>query len=311
LYAHFPFTVSDRGTVIAGDAQERHLLYLDPEGNLITKVGTQGQGPSEFQDIAVVQWYRNEQCVRVTDFGNRRYSRWNEKGKFIDEISFPGDLIFDFWFLNQKAMITSKDIAGHFEGHPRLVKISLADKKETQLWEHMLPKNKQVTSATVEGRTMARLLQWDPKIVFAVGSNYIAVIWGEDQKIHLIDFEGKPLAKPFPCGLPQTPVTREDENRQIMEFPAEWREVLGKNMVRYEYWPSVNQMTVDPKDRLWVFGFHKGEDQPYPLRVYDRNGNLLAEGKVANLPSAILEDSLYYTIEQEDGVILNKVSFSL
>lgn len=307
IFSDFSFAVTDKDTIVVGDPNNHQLLYLDQEGNLIKKVGGQGEGPGEFQNTASIEWYSKEKCLRVVDFGNRRISSWSETGELLGEIKFPRPMIFQFKFTNKDHMLTAQDLAGHFEGKPKLVDINLEDNQAKELWAQELPGKMPLTE--IPG-VVARLNNWDPKLNFDAGSNFIAVNWGQSPHMQILDMDGKVIVRNVKLGLPQPPVSDEDVERQLAEWEPRFRAGLRKGLARAEVWPTVFDIRVDDQDRIWVFGFRTQDSDPYPFRLFDAKGKLLGEGQVPNIPK-VTRDAFYYLLEGDDGTTLNRANYQL
>ncbi len=305
-----PLAVTENGALVVAHRDEGKLLFFSPDGKLLRKVGTKGQGPGELQRPGEVTWYSREKVLRVTDFRNRRFSEWSEEGKWLRDIPFPPGFFFISGFVNARRLLLVRDPAGHFEGKPGLLSYDFETKEKKPVWEYPLPKAKKVTEASLPGGgQMALLLQWEPKLASAVGSDFIVVSWPEERDLHFFDLEGK-RTNGFKVALPRLPVTDEDVEHQLGEVEPEHRAIIREKLVRLEYWPAVGELMVDPKDRIWVLGPERWDGQPCDFKVYDRTGKLLGSGRLDSFPAEITAAAIYLLAEDDDALILKRVPYA-
>lgn len=294
-----PCVTFDDGSMVV--ANRTSLLYLNSDRSLMLRAGSQGQGPGEFQSIHRVMFDLSSGYAVVTDHGNRRLSVWSQQGKLIEEMRFPADMVFEFSLVDG-AIYGLRDLAGHFEGHPQLVRYQ-SDGSQVPVWGYPLGQAMPVTGATLDdGTEIAFLVAWDPRLVYAVGDGFAVVNWPQQNSIHLVDLASRREAAIFSCDMPRYPVTDADVRRQVDRFDPSYRSALVGKMVRAEFWPSLSSLIVDDQQRIWAFSYRRTETDPYNFVVFNREGKELGRGAVAEVPTQILKVSLLIAVERDDEI---------
>ncbi|MCB1041436.1 MAG: hypothetical protein KDC35_00750 [Acidobacteria bacterium] len=293
----------DGTLVVAGRIQ---LIYLNPDGSLKQLIGSQGQGPGEFQRIHRLTF--DGDLIVVSDHGNRRLSIWNSEGELQREMQFPADMVFEF-SMSGETLYGLKDLAGHFEGRPSLVRYG---SPVTTIWEKKLPGTMPLTSASLEGgREIAMLVSWDPRLAYALGKDFLAVSWPGDGQIHLVDLKTDEVMTSFGCSLPRYPITDDDVDRQVESFDSEYRSALARGLHRAEFWPALSALVVDDQQRIWAFSHRRTQEEPYTSTMFDAKGHVMGTIKVPGVPIQIRKDSCVITIERDDEIWLQKLVFRL
>lgn len=310
IFSSIPFAVSEDGALAICDRESGQLLFLDRDGQNPRRVGRQGQGPGEFQTPVAIEWIPSEKAFAVGDFGNRRLSFWDPSGTLVRETPFPGGTIFFFRFTQSGNLLFTRDPAGHFQGKPKLGLFDLDTKSETLLFAQPLDKPMAVTAADLEGSRIARLLVWDPRLVFGIGSDFVAVAWNESSQVHVVDFKGSAVGQPFNAELPRRAITPDDVKRQLEDFDPSHREAIKPNMVMRDYWPAMSAIVVDDTDRIWVFGFSGETDQAVDFRVFSKSGQSLDSGTLSHVPALIKNETLFVIEDEDESVNLVKIRFS-
>jgi len=306
--------VAHDGTIVICDSETGNLIYFSADGKLLRRVSSKGQGPGELQMPGWIEWDPHKGVFRIGDYGNRRFSSWNLKGELKGETPFFKGQGFMFKVMPNDTLLLSRDLAGHFEGRPRLAIYPLNGTETEEIWAYELDKQREVTAADLpnDGGRVARLLRWDPRLSYDAGSNFIAVTWGETQDIQILDLTGK-KQRQFGVEMPQYPLTKEQIQNQVMEFNERFRSLLAKNMVLREFWPATSQIIVDEADRIWTFSFQKEDGEPFSFRVFNSNGDKLGSGTLPEIPDSILKDKLYFFSQDEDeeALFLEAWSYTL
>ena len=297
LFRAGSFAVLDDGGFVLPDYDEQELVFLDARGHLMRRTGGRGQGPGEFLALAYVHFLPKERVIVAVDYGNRRFSRFNLDGTFRDAIPFPGVRLLEAEFLDGRHILTTRNSGGRQEGPVRLVKVDTGQDTEKVLWEKQLSALKKPTMMNDNGNLRPVLMDWDPIVRFAIGNTLLAVNWGEEPDVHLIDHQGRPAGS-LSVRLPQRRLEDAEVATMIDKFPARSRASLRQNLVRPEFWPMIRKILIDDRDRIWVFGFAP-KNEPVPYQVFDGKGKQLDRGELPQLPIVIRNETCY-TIEERD-----------
>ncbi len=307
IYEMVPCVIFESGAMAVAGEQE--IVLLGEDGRLLKRLGRKGQGPGEFQRISNLIFDQSKNQLVAIDNMNRRFSVWSEAGELVSDRQFPTGLAFDFRMLDG-SVYGLIDLAGHFDGNPRLVRYG--DGGETELWGKKLSGPLPVTASTFpDGGEIAILLEWDPRIVYAVCRDFAAVTWAADNKIYLVDLQTHKVINSFVCKLPRYELTDEDVNRQVMKFDPSYRDILAPKVIRSEFWPSTSSIFIDPKQRIWVFSYRRSETEPVAVRVFDKEGVELGRGELSEVPSHIDGQTILMTVMLDDEVWLQKRHFQL
>ena len=313
IFAAAPVTVTVNGTMLVIQEDDCQVLVFGKDGSLIRRIGNKGQGPGEFQRPNGLYPIDGENNFWVNDPANGRYSRWNLEGKVLEEVSYPPGM---FWFINfipNSQLVFARDVAGHMTGRPHVSRYDLKTKQEVPLWEKPLDAKPKLTRGDLDGRPVARLLEWDPKIVLATGKSFAVMTWNASDMVHKVDFEGNTIGKPFKIVMPRSPLTKDDVERQIKEWPEAIQRALRPNIVMRDEWPLVWLMRVDTEDRIWCWSFPRDGSQPLHTKVYSKDGKDLATFRMPYGANLITKDFLYVMAvdANKETATLQRVKYSL
>lgn len=79
--------VSQSGRMFSLHSQEQLIRVFGPDGNLEGTIGGRGDGPGEFQSLAVTGWVGD--TLWALDFNGYRFSFFSEGGDFLSSFSVP------------------------------------------------------------------------------------------------------------------------------------------------------------------------------------------------------------------------------
>ncbi len=291
LYSRFtPFAVSPREVGCFYDLEEGRLAFIAADGSLIQRVGRAGKGPGEFSDVRGVYWASELDKFVVFDRGAGRMSLWSEGGARTGETSLSR--LEDEPRLFRGRALSVDNFAG-----PDLMDAALyvaePDKGGARpIWRDRFSPAKKLT-AVPGRRPLIIFIDWDARISFDVGADFIAATRLEDDKLYLIDLDGKPLLPPLPSGLPRLPTTDAHREAQIAKSLPRFRQALKKHIATPPFWPVIRRVRVDERNRVWVFGYSGRDDAPVPTRVFSRQGRMIAEGRAPFLPAWVANGKLY------------------
>ncbi|MDJ0838347.1 MAG: hypothetical protein QNK37_17655 [Acidobacteriota bacterium] len=303
IYGHCPVAVVSSDLLVVGDEDNGQLVFMDAAGRELKRAGSKGQGPGEMSNLGMIQWCPHQQILTVTDYANRRFSRWDKDGKLLAEHPFPNDRLHFFHFVDDHRALALINWSGHMPGEVCLILFDMKTRQRKMLFQHKQDAPKKLAQFQSNDRVFGLLLDWEPKLKYAAGKGFAVVNWGEDKRLHLLNFSGKKVARPFAVDLPSYPLT----DKQVDDFLA----TIGKNiklkgMARPEYWPAVQTIMMDFSDNIWVFGWRPRKNAPIPFVVYDRTGKKLGKGKTSELPKVVSPDGLVTMRETEEHNYLEK-----
>jgi len=169
-----------------------------------------------------------------------------------------------------------------------------------------------------EGRYFQFYFLWDPGLLFDVGSELIAVMFGAEDKLQLLGHDGKSMGTIKVKGFPRPPldpaqVAEEFDNGYLVDMPKEVVSVIKQKQPLPKFWPNVLSLLVDDRNQVWLFGSAQPSDGAHPFVVMDRKGATLGSGRVPALPAQVRDNRLYYLGlgigEQEGDRILEVQQF--
>ena len=82
------FNTDEKGHFYVTDWDRKRILKYSPEGKYLLTIGSQGQGPGEFQNPSVARFDRNGN-IYATDIASRRISIFDRSGVFLRQIPIP------------------------------------------------------------------------------------------------------------------------------------------------------------------------------------------------------------------------------
>jgi hypothetical protein len=79
------------GRVLMADSRER-LLYIASRDGLLTRYGSAGEGPGEYQSVYSITPVRGDSLL-VFDARNRRFLRFTADGRQVQDLPIPSELL--------------------------------------------------------------------------------------------------------------------------------------------------------------------------------------------------------------------------
>lgn len=305
------YAVNPEGVIGALDIEEKQLVLIDDDGKLIKRVARKGQGPGELRNPNWIRWIAQERVFAVFDLMNRRLSKWTVKGDLLAEHAISIRASFTTHFLDGNTFITKLNPNGQTKGKPpTLVSYDVLAAEQKMLWFHPLAKPIKMNMAG--GRAIS--CSWNPRLHFGKGEGFIAVIFPNDNRIEIIDENGKPAGAGIDPQLPRYPVSKQQEEAVVAERLGPIFKALKADLnevVKPEYWPSVMGLEVDPDNRIWAFGPTGTVGGAHPFKVFDRSGKLLGEGQLSHIPFALGKNQAFIVAPNQQGLILKKIAISL
>jgi len=303
------FITQDHVIAILVDSSEKAMLLIDENGKLIAKCGRQGQGPREFQSPDAVWWDHAENSFAVFDSDNARISKWEKDGRFNSASPCPHK-IKKPRLKAPNSLVYLRNARGLFPEPPALMIVDLEKGKPKTLWE--VEERRALPSVKVEGSVMVVSTDWDPRLHFGLGSDFIAATFTNDDEVLVLDLDGN-LRTKFSAKFKQFEVSDADIDRQIENSFSFARGALkAKRSQLYEgkIWPEIRSVFVDRKDRIWLIGQRDREvPRRFPIAIYDTKGELVDKGEVAHEPVFVAGGSLFTLKETGGAVVLEHLKF--
>lgn len=306
IYRARVLAVAEDGVVALIDRDQRHIVFIDDMGQLLGRVTARGQGPGELANPVEIAYSPTDQSFAVLDFANARLSKWKKSGQFLVEHPMPR-VFFRPGFSDADHVFLIRDPFGQNQNKPAIVVLNLKNNMQKIVWE-ATPKAALVFSRISNSDSADAIFwRWNPSLVYGIGSDFLAIAFGSEPTVHLIDFEGKVLAKPFGANLPQFSVSDTQIEDAFDLMPANMRSDLRAGLVKPSAWPVIRNILVDGKDRIWVVGGAADIDQPHLLQIYSKSGQILGSGKVEKMPLAASATAIYYLKGDEDLYLVKAI----
>ena len=280
-------------------------MILNPAGELVKRAGVNGQGPGELNRPSQITWDRFKKCFVISDSGNARFSRWDEKGNFIDEIPFAQGAS-QMRFASSEVGIYGRHRSGNRGNVPKLMSYNLKSFESSELWRYE-QKTDKITSGSSGEMRVSIVFSWNSELQFAVGSNFVAVTFADTNRIHLFDFKGKPAGADILPKLPAFEVSETQVKSALDRLDPQFVAMVKDSLPAPGDWPAIGAMHIDGQDRIWVFGNRGDYDSPFPLVVFDKKGKCLLETQVKKRPDFIAGNAFYFHDKSdEDAPFIQK-----
>lgn len=303
IYSKPPITVLDNGNLVVADQDSGKILFLDLNGKLIRKRGGKGSGPGEFETIINLTWDRHNQCVRVSDSANTRFTEYDQNGNLQRTVKHPSGNFFHHlaWDSNRFFAPTEE---------PETKEIGLT----VYFMENKPPRNLFIQEGavptdpirtTLNGQKLIFPPFWAPKLLFTRTKNTLITVWSANKKIVLRNDQGKILSQ-FAIELPTNKIELEQITSYFSDLSESQKAIILKDIHPPENWPVIQSIMADDKDRIWVFGWPNFHRNRLPFAAYDLNGQQLKKGELTHHPKAMAAGAIYSILEENDQIWIEK-----
>lgn len=291
--------VAEDGTLALIDRDQRHLVILNPAGELKARVTALGQGPGELQNPVELTYCPMDQTFAILDFGNVRLSKWSKNGQLHSEYAMPRNF-FRPLFGEVSRIFFLRDPFGLEQSEPSLLSWQLGTDSPRKVWGFQ-PKEPFVFSKLGGGPDAGNIVwRWNPALIYGKGKDFLAVGHSGQPQVHLLTLDGQTMGQPIQVELPTYPVTDAQIEAAFDLMPADMTTGLRAGLVKPKAWPTMRNILVDGADRIWVIGAAPDLHQAHPFQVFTEHGKSLGKGKVAAMPLAMTTRAFYYLRGDED-----------
>lgn len=296
--------VNEERVLCIFDNQENQLLFFHPNQDQVIKTGQPGKGPGEFSRCDGISWSDYEKRFVVFDSGNQRVTLFNSKGVMVgqEDLKVPHTLenpltIANHWF------VFGKNYAGEDKKKSFIRMVNRLSGELKTIWE--VTDLKKTLTVLPGKRPIVFYMDWDEKIKFALGRNFIVYHYGSDPKLHIQSLDGK-MKRHFFHGLKSRKVTDQQVQEVLALAPQSMKSRLKLKLQRPKVWPNIQKLMVDSRERIWVIGFSaKTGGVPVPFKIFSRDGELLKGGMLGHVPLAITKDASFGAqATDDDGLII-------
>ncbi len=146
---------------------------------------------------------------------------------------------------------------------------------------------------------------WDAQLTFALGNDFLAVNFNDENRVYLFDSNGKARGK-ITVRLPRPELTKDHRDHAMTRFPKGWREKVLAIWKPPEYWPMVDELLVDRYNRVWLFGVRPTPEEQVSYQVFDSKAVKLAEGKLSSAPLAVHNGRAWLLQDRDDNLVLQQ-----
>lgn len=307
--------------VYLGDTQQKSIHILHPDGNYLTSIGREGEGPGEFQWIGHMQIHFGELFVydpnsrRINVFGIQESLQ--TAPQFIHSIPVSGE---NFKSLpeenfmspglnrirNDGSLILSSQHSiflyredPEFQGKTRYYLVNQeGDTSANMIFERNMPRHIVTEWFTIPPPFSARGLvahSTDDRIFSAWTDNILIKVHNSDgvyERSFYHPFVKHALNR-------EDAINSMDDNEQLHE--------AVENMQLPETWPALNRMFVDNQDRIWVATI-VNDLELYEWWVMNDAGELLVRFEWPRHQSIIrVKDNFLYVRETEEDSGLQQI----
>ena len=270
---------------------DESLTFFTLEKGVVAVAGKKGEGPGEHQAAIGVHWAPEPGCFAVHDILGHKLTLWSETGALKGEIiRLPR--------LRQLALVADDlllygEHALGIDGPPMLILDDRAKGMKRVLWQLQNP----ISAGQV---TKGRAVPWDPALRFAAGKGLIAVSFPIDDKVILLSHNGQ-ITGTIETELARLPVGEEQKQGFIQTIRPDARKLFKTKMGASQYWPNIAHLAIDHEGRIWVYGFPREVDAPYPIVVFDSQGNRCLETEHLLLLTNAIGERAFFDYDGQEG----------
>jgi hypothetical protein len=281
------FTADMRGRIYIADWSQNVIHAYQSDGEYITQVGGEGDGPGEFRRINAIR--ADDSYLHVLDTGHMRISRFNlETFRFTDNIAIPFEWEAEGGFISFPGnfdIIDSENYLIHFgtgyTGGQDDSDVEPKDRgrilnRESETFLDGTVYEFPISEAIVhrEGTGMSVMSpEYKRRSVIMANGRYLAHGWSEDLLFTYYSMDGE-YSHAFYQPISKPPLDRNEILREHADRDEPWRGMI-RNDDMPETWPAYRHSVMDDENRIWA-ATYLDDDEVYNWRVFSSDGELMA-----------------------------------
>ncbi len=291
--SHSLAAAADHGALILADPKNHRLALTDAAGAVVAWFGKRGRGPGEFQSVDAVGWDPAAKVFVVADRANGRIVAISPKGALVSETRIDSPF---------------RDPVFATDGALLLMRRGDGDGFRHSVWRRA--GGEPASLHQQETARIATRLEWNPRLIFAGGREFVAINAGDTAEILLVHPQSGRRIAAFSPAAPRVPLSDDYYRERIRSLKKQTKGAapapLERLTRREEFWPFFHHVSVDRQNRIWVFLHAEpvwGERRFYAHRA---GGERIADGRIAGAPQDVRDGFIYAVVEREDRLYLVK-----
>jgi hypothetical protein len=246
--------MDDYGNVLVTDPTQQTVFMFDNEGNLIQKIGTNGQGPGEFQSIGSILIENDSLFVsdgrslkiEVFEYRDSTYNHVRTV-KFENQL-FLGDLL---GLTEQGILIKNGIMLSPFgENNPTDTPISLIGLDGDVLRDTLfsVPLHEFVVDNSTVPFVAGKIFGNTSQLAFD-SRNKIYSLWSETLNLDYFTLDGE-KNNAFSHTLQPVAINKAEQDSALNQWENPQRTIMSQNMPDVK--PIASNLMVDDQHRIWI-----------------------------------------------------------
>jgi len=278
--------VDDSGDIFIVDTKESRILKYDAKGNYITKFGTHGQGPGEFESPAYITMSaKGELFIR----DSKRFSVFSQEGRYLR--GYPSSILNEI----ERCAI---DRNGNGYGvrllllkkppyTRELIKFDSNFKSLRTFETYEIPYSRDESIDPFRPSLMNVALTEEGLVMVATQDRY---------EIRFFDADGQ-LKKRILKDYDPVPVTKRDKDAILEGAP----DSFVRNFRPSEYFPAWKKVFCGSKGRIFVETYERAlyNDAPH-FDIFDSRGRFFCKASIAGITTLYLKNDYVYMLDVTD-----------
>lgn len=308
IYRCRAIAASPAGVVALVDRDAPRLVLFDTKTEKHIDLNAEGEGPGEFKTPFEVCWIDEQGVFALFDSENSRLSKWKPDGTLVSEHPINRTPLAPL-FGDANRYFATDDAYGMSTREPKLLALRLGQTGHKMLWKYRLDERREFSTGVNNGNSFRIMYRWDPHLVFGVGSNFLAVGFGERNTLSLLSFDGKPMGRAISFELPRYPVSDRQLAGGVELMPANLQPGLRKGLLKPDGWPYLRRIVVDEHDTIFLIGANPEVGAPHPILALNRDGSSRGKGKIGGMAMVARGKAFYYLTEGGETLALGRVPY--
>lgn len=314
------FETDHLGRVFIADASLNVIHVYSPEGNYLTKIGGEGDGPGEFRRINSITF--DDRYLHVMDGQSYRISRFDlDTFAYAEDLTFPFepdfsggnfvypesfDLIHDGNYLIHFGLGFSMGQADDAKERKRTGKIFNATSGILQDdIIYSFPANEALVRR--EGTSMNVMsMPYNRRSHIQYQDGFIFQGWSEELLFRWYDTSGE-YSHAMYIPYENAPLDRDSIIREYSNRDEPWRSMVRNDQMPLT-WPAFIKALTDDENRVWT-GLYTNDPESYTWKAFSQDGKLYASfvwPRYKTIQS--VRNGEIYTIETDPDTDLRQVA---